>query len=96
MCPELKEVSTGDTLSAWHLASVGFFYTFKCVIFFFNLISKNLGLASCVCFILTVVALLINAGAVFSESPYEEGYDVTVGTSERGSNVDQTTLSPFK
>ncbi|KAE8285262.1 putative methyltransferase C9orf114-like protein [Larimichthys crocea] len=34
--------------------------------------------------------------AVFSESPYEEGYDVTVGTSERGSNVDQTTLSPFK
>ncbi|TMS08569.1 Putative methyltransferase C9orf114-like protein [Larimichthys crocea] len=37
-----------------------------------------------------------NQGAVFSESPYEEGYDVTVGTSERGSNVDQTTLSPFK
>ncbi|TKS84764.1 putative methyltransferase C9orf114 -like protein [Collichthys lucidus] len=34
--------------------------------------------------------------AVFSESPHEEGYDVTVGTSERGSNVDQTTLSPFK
>ncbi|KAM3599701.1 uncharacterized protein V6R79_010088 [Siganus canaliculatus] len=34
--------------------------------------------------------------AVFTESPFEEGYDVTIGTSERGSNVDQTTLSPFK
>uniref|UniRef100_A0A3Q3WAZ2 28S rRNA (uridine-N(3))-methyltransferase n=1 Tax=Mola mola TaxID=94237 RepID=A0A3Q3WAZ2_MOLML len=34
--------------------------------------------------------------AVFSESPYKEGYDVTVGTSERGSSMDQTTLPPFK
>ncbi|XP_053709699.1 putative methyltransferase C9orf114 homolog [Synchiropus splendidus] len=34
--------------------------------------------------------------AVFSESPYEEGYDLTVGTSEKGSNVDQSQLSPFK
>ncbi|XP_051267904.1 putative methyltransferase C9orf114 homolog [Dicentrarchus labrax] len=34
--------------------------------------------------------------AVFTESPYEEGYDVTIGTSERGCNIDQTTLSPFK
>ncbi|XP_059213496.1 putative methyltransferase C9orf114 homolog [Centropristis striata] len=34
--------------------------------------------------------------AVFTESPFEEGYDLTIGTSERGSNIDQTTLSPFK
>ncbi|KAM7368789.1 hypothetical protein PAMP_013096 [Pampus punctatissimus] len=34
--------------------------------------------------------------AVFTESPYKEGYDLTIGTSERGSHVDQTTLSPFK
>ncbi|XP_038589646.1 LOW QUALITY PROTEIN: putative methyltransferase C9orf114 homolog [Micropterus salmoides] len=34
--------------------------------------------------------------AVFTESPYKEGYDLTIGTSERGSNMDQTTLSPFK
>ncbi|XP_056147191.1 kynurenine--oxoglutarate transaminase 1 [Lampris incognitus] len=33
---------------------------------------------------------------VFTEGPFEEGYDVTIGTSERGSNIDQTTLSPFK
>ncbi|XP_071768066.2 putative methyltransferase C9orf114 homolog [Centroberyx gerrardi] len=33
---------------------------------------------------------------VFTEGPYKEGYDVTIGTSERGSNIDQTTLSPFK
>lgn len=38
----------------------------------------------------------VNAGAVFTESPYEEGYDVTIGTSERGSSMDQTTLPPFK
>ncbi|KAG7498558.1 hypothetical protein JOB18_013083 [Solea senegalensis] len=34
--------------------------------------------------------------AVFTECPYKEGYDVTIGTSERGSNMDETTLSPFK
>ncbi|XP_074473855.1 putative methyltransferase C9orf114 homolog [Sebastes fasciatus] len=34
--------------------------------------------------------------AVFTESTYEEGYDQTIGTSERGSDMDQTTLSPFK
>ncbi|XP_029024530.2 kynurenine--oxoglutarate transaminase 3 [Betta splendens] len=34
--------------------------------------------------------------AVFTESPYKEGYDLTIGTSERGSNVDQSVLSPFK
>uniref|UniRef100_A0A3P8U8A2 28S rRNA (uridine-N(3))-methyltransferase n=1 Tax=Amphiprion percula TaxID=161767 RepID=A0A3P8U8A2_AMPPE len=34
--------------------------------------------------------------SVFTESPYKEGYDLTIGTSERGSNMDQSTLSPFK
>ncbi|XP_047228116.1 putative methyltransferase C9orf114 homolog isoform X2 [Girardinichthys multiradiatus] len=34
--------------------------------------------------------------SVFTESPYKEGYDLTVGTSERGSSVDQVTVSPFK
>ncbi|XP_034402676.1 putative methyltransferase C9orf114 homolog [Cyclopterus lumpus] len=34
--------------------------------------------------------------AVFTESPHAEGYDLTVGTSEKGSSMDQTTLSPFK
>ncbi|CAJ1070187.1 putative methyltransferase C9orf114 homolog [Xyrichtys novacula] len=34
--------------------------------------------------------------AVFTESPYKEGYDLTIGTSERGSSLDQTTLSPFR
>ncbi|XP_035040719.1 putative methyltransferase C9orf114 homolog [Hippoglossus stenolepis] len=34
--------------------------------------------------------------AVFTESPYKEGYDLTIGTSEKGSDMDQTTLSPFK
>lgn len=40
--------------------------------------------------------LLLDAGAVFTESPYKEGYDLTIGTSERGNHIDQTTLSPFK
>ncbi|XP_075942122.1 putative methyltransferase C9orf114 homolog [Anarhichas minor] len=34
--------------------------------------------------------------AVFTESPYAEGYDLTIGTSEKGGNMDQATLSPFK
>ncbi|XP_027880598.1 putative methyltransferase C9orf114 homolog isoform X1 [Xiphophorus couchianus] len=34
--------------------------------------------------------------SVFTESPFKEGYDLTVGTSERGSSVDQVILSPFK
>ncbi|XP_062268703.1 putative methyltransferase C9orf114 homolog [Platichthys flesus] len=33
--------------------------------------------------------------AVFTESPYKEGYDLTIGTSEKGSDMDQTTLSQF-
>lgn len=38
----------------------------------------------------------VTAGGVFSESPYDEGYDATVGTSERGGSIDQMTLPPFK
>ncbi|KAK2819352.1 hypothetical protein Q5P01_024913 [Channa striata] len=34
--------------------------------------------------------------AVFTESPYKEEYDLTIGTSERGTNIDQIKLSPFK
>ncbi|KAL4617418.1 hypothetical protein GN956_G21154 [Arapaima gigas] len=33
---------------------------------------------------------------VFAECPYKEGYDLTIGTSERGTNIDHVTLSPFK
>lgn len=42
------------------------------------------------------VRLASSLSAVFSESPYGEGYDTTVGTSERGSSIDEMTLSPFK
>uniref|UniRef100_A0A8C6UDH3 28S rRNA (uridine-N(3))-methyltransferase n=1 Tax=Neogobius melanostomus TaxID=47308 RepID=A0A8C6UDH3_9GOBI len=34
--------------------------------------------------------------AVFTESPYKDGYDCTIGTSEKGCNLDQTSLTPFK
>ncbi|XP_055036872.2 putative methyltransferase C9orf114 homolog [Misgurnus anguillicaudatus] len=34
--------------------------------------------------------------SVFTECPYKEGYDLTVGTSEKGNNADDITLSPFK
>ncbi|MGH0167942.1 UNVERIFIED_CONTAM: hypothetical protein FKN15_053787 [Acipenser sinensis] len=33
---------------------------------------------------------------VFTECSFKEGYDLTIGTSERGSRVDSVTLSPFK
>ncbi|KAI1904743.1 hypothetical protein AGOR_G00008840 [Albula goreensis] len=33
---------------------------------------------------------------VFTECPHKEGYDLTIGTSERGSNIDPVTLPPFK
>ncbi|CAB1443744.1 unnamed protein product [Pleuronectes platessa] len=32
---------------------------------------------------------------VFTESPYKEGYDLTIGTSEKGGDMDQTALSQF-
>ncbi|XP_072908462.1 putative methyltransferase C9orf114 homolog isoform X2 [Hemitrygon akajei] len=34
--------------------------------------------------------------AVFTECPFEDGYDLTIGTSERGSNTDGTTLPSFR
>lgn len=34
--------------------------------------------------------------AVFTECPYTDGYDLTIGTSEKGKNTDHVTLSPFK
>ncbi|XP_059381790.1 putative methyltransferase C9orf114 homolog [Carassius carassius] len=34
--------------------------------------------------------------AVFTECPYKDGYDLTIGTSERGKNADHVTLPPFK
>uniref|UniRef100_A0A8C2HQV2 SPOUT domain containing methyltransferase 1 n=1 Tax=Cyprinus carpio TaxID=7962 RepID=A0A8C2HQV2_CYPCA len=34
--------------------------------------------------------------AVFTECPYKDGYDLTVGTSERGNSADHITLPPFK
>uniref|UniRef100_A0A3P8U892 28S rRNA (uridine-N(3))-methyltransferase n=1 Tax=Amphiprion percula TaxID=161767 RepID=A0A3P8U892_AMPPE len=43
-----------------------------------------------------LLLFFFDAGSVFTESPYKEGYDLTIGTSERGSNMDQSTLSPFK
>ncbi|KAG7477265.1 hypothetical protein MATL_G00092360 [Megalops atlanticus] len=33
---------------------------------------------------------------VFTGCPHKEGYDLTIGTSERGSNIDSVTLHPFK
>ncbi|NXW03329.1 CI114 methyltransferase, partial [Fregetta grallaria] len=34
--------------------------------------------------------------AVFSECPFKEGYDLSIGTSERGGSVDQATLPSFR
>lgn len=34
--------------------------------------------------------------AVFSECPFKEGYDLSIGTSERGSSVDQVALPSFR
>ncbi|XP_038045984.1 putative methyltransferase C9orf114 homolog [Patiria miniata] len=42
------------------------------------------------------VRLASGLGAVFSQSPYKDGYDVTLGTSERGTDVDQLQLSAFR
>ncbi|CAL8384439.1 putative methyltransferase C9orf114 homolog [Gadus morhua] len=33
---------------------------------------------------------------VFTQGPHKEGYDVTIGTSEKGRNIDQSTLPAFK
>ncbi|XP_044309048.1 putative methyltransferase C9orf114 homolog isoform X1 [Varanus komodoensis] len=34
--------------------------------------------------------------AVFAESPYKDGYDLSIGTSERGIPVEQAVLPPFR
>ncbi|XP_053551455.1 uncharacterized protein LOC128642702 [Bombina bombina] len=34
--------------------------------------------------------------AVFSECPFKDGYDLSIGTSERGSNVESVTLPAFR
>ncbi|KAL2100050.1 hypothetical protein ACEWY4_004444 [Coilia grayii] len=41
------------------------------------------------------VRLASSLSAVFTECPFKDGYDVTIGTSERGSNADDITVSPF-
>ena len=33
---------------------------------------------------------------IFTESTFKDGYDLTIGTSERGEVVDDLKLSPFK
>jgi len=40
--------------------------------------------------------LAANLSAVFTESPYVSGYDLIIGTSERGNNVDDFVLQKFK
>ncbi|KAJ8339156.1 hypothetical protein SKAU_G00359420 [Synaphobranchus kaupii] len=42
------------------------------------------------------VRLASSLSNVFTECPHKEGYDLTIGTSERGNNIDCVTLSPFK
>uniref|UniRef100_UPI00398E7458 putative methyltransferase C9orf114 homolog isoform X1 n=2 Tax=Pristiophorus japonicus TaxID=55135 RepID=UPI00398E7458 len=34
--------------------------------------------------------------AVFTECPFKDGYDLSIGTSERGSNIDNATLPSFR
>uniref|UniRef100_A0A4W5LFT4 28S rRNA (uridine-N(3))-methyltransferase n=1 Tax=Hucho hucho TaxID=62062 RepID=A0A4W5LFT4_9TELE len=41
----------------------------------------------------SLLSILCN---VFTECPHKEGYDLTIGTSEKGGDVDKTSLSPFK
>ena len=42
------------------------------------------------------VRLANSFSAVFTESPYKSGYDLTLGTSERGEIIDQMELPHFK
>ena len=35
-------------------------------------------------------------GAVFAEAPFQDGYDLTIGTSERGSDVASAQLPSFR
>ena len=42
------------------------------------------------------VRLARSLGAVFTECPYKDTYDLRIGTSERGSPVDQIKTDSFK
>ena len=42
------------------------------------------------------VRLADHFGAIFTDGPYKNGYDLTLGTSERGVNVDELELPTFK
>ena len=43
------------------------------------------------------VRLASSFGAVFTQSPYDDsGYDITIGTSERGTSVDELELQNFR
>ncbi|CAH3017693.1 unnamed protein product, partial [Porites evermanni] len=42
------------------------------------------------------VRLAPSFGAVFTQCPFKDGYDVTIGTSERGTSVDQLQLTDFR
>ncbi|XP_067328326.1 uncharacterized protein [Anolis sagrei] len=42
------------------------------------------------------VRLASSLSAVFAESPFKDGYDLSIGTSERGTSVDQAALPAFR
>ncbi|CAM9190506.1 unnamed protein product [Lampetra fluviatilis] len=42
------------------------------------------------------VRLASGLGDVFTECPFKGGYDLTIGTSERGASVDDVSLPPFR
>lgn len=44
----------------------------------------------------TPTELASSPGAVFAEAPFQDGYDLTIGTSERGSDVASAQLPSFR
>ena len=42
------------------------------------------------------VRLAHTFSSVFTQSPYKDGYDLTIGTSERGTSVDEVALPKFR
>ena len=40
--------------------------------------------------------LAANLSAVFTQSPYDGGYDLIIGTSEHGTSIDNFVLTKFK
>lgn len=94
-CPGLKEAFTGVTVSAWHPVSVSLppsRCSQTCCIAHLNILRRSRIRPQ----LSPHCRRFVRPGAVFTESPHKEGYDLTIGTSERGSNVDQATLSPFR